>query len=63
LIVNMNSLVSVSLLIGAAAAETIHGVVVFSRHGDRESLATPPSLSSELKPQLDAIMSTTANIG
>lgn len=34
------------LLAGSAAAETIHGVVVFSRHGDSKILAlTSSSLS------------------
>jgi len=31
----MNSLATIGLLAGAAAAETVRGVVVFSRHGDR----------------------------
>jgi len=31
----MNSLLAGSLLIGGAVAETVHGVVVFTRHGDR----------------------------
>jgi hypothetical protein len=35
----MNALIASSLLIGGAVAETVHGVVVFSRHGDRECLS------------------------
>lgn len=36
----MQSLATLGLLAGMAAAETVHGVVVFTRHGDRESIPT-----------------------
>ena len=37
---SMQSLATLGLLAGMAAAETVHGVVVFTRHGDRESIPT-----------------------
>ncbi|EGD99572.1 hypothetical protein TESG_06838 [Trichophyton tonsurans CBS 112818] len=41
-------LAAVSLLAQAAAAETVLGAYIFSRHGDRTSKSTPPTVLTDL---------------
>ncbi|KAM5458540.1 putative acid phosphatase [Microsporum audouinii] len=42
------SLLTVTLLAQAAAAETVLGAYIFSRHGDRTSKSTPPTVLTDL---------------
>ncbi|EFR01075.1 hypothetical protein MGYG_04078 [Nannizzia gypsea CBS 118893] len=45
---NSASLLTVSLLAQATAAETVLGAYIFSRHGDRTSKSTPPTVLTDL---------------